>query len=224
MFIDRCSGARGIRLQRGVRYPLAISLRLSLSHPNVSLMCAYVYVHIYICVCVCVCVAFLIFHVRALRSMKHPTRFFNRVRNYVELSVLILYAKISAISCEERSRIVPPFFLSVSASASYLHCIPKNARLARSYISYCVSRWILTCGNDGYRYVSVRPRRTDRKVLAKWKGRGRPPTNDIVRFYLNTLIFRCMSVLYPRSSARSNSRWKSIDRACAHTRAPPSPS
>ncbi|KYM84997.1 hypothetical protein ALC53_04785 [Atta colombica] len=49
MFIDRCSGTRGIWLQRGVRYPLAISLRLPLSHPNVSLMCAYVYVYMYMC-------------------------------------------------------------------------------------------------------------------------------------------------------------------------------
>ncbi|EGI68102.1 hypothetical protein G5I_03196 [Acromyrmex echinatior] len=51
MFIDRCSGARGIQLQRGVRYPLAISLRLPLSHPNVSLMCTYGYVYMYVSPC-----------------------------------------------------------------------------------------------------------------------------------------------------------------------------
>ena len=132
MFIDRCSGTRGIWLQRGVRYPLAISLRLPLSHPNVSLMCAYVYVYMYICVCVCM--AFLIFHVHALRWMKHPTRFFNHVRNYVELSVL--YTKISSISwrgtiaysatflpVHSRIRIVSALYSQECASRTYVLCI-----------------------------------------------------------------------------------------------------
>ncbi|KYM95424.1 hypothetical protein ALC62_13852 [Cyphomyrmex costatus] len=53
MFIDRCGGARGMQLQRDVRYPLAISLRLSLSHPNVSLMCTCTCIYLYMCVSPC---------------------------------------------------------------------------------------------------------------------------------------------------------------------------
>ena len=135
-------------------------------------MCMYTY-YIYARACLCMRVAFLIFHVRAPRWMKHPKRILQsctKLRRTFRFPSCKISAKISSISWRgTRSRIkchLPsrPF----AHPHSYLHCIPKNARLAHTY---CVSRWILTCGNDGYRYVSVRSDRNS--GIGRWRRSGR---------------------------------------------------
>jgi len=125
MFIDRRGGARGMQLQRGVRYPLAISLRLSLSHPNVSLMCAYVYV--------CVRVYgergdFLIFYVRYAGCIRCDSSFmYETTWNFGSCAVSRTRRFLRFLV--EQSRI---YYFS-SRPFAHLHRICKNARIRIAY-------------------------------------------------------------------------------------------